>query len=141
MAGVEAAETPEPSPHPAFELFGSITLEAESREFTLSLDLDCGRELARALAASMLGTDDAEMDEDTLTSSIREILNVVAGRIKNSCSERKIDTALGLPVLESSRGTAHREPEHHWQRWFCWQQVHLFRLGFRATTGTAVTAS
>jgi hypothetical protein len=118
------------------DLFGTIELQAQSGEFDLIVDLRCRRSFSVALCNILLGGESAETDNSFLMSGVGEILNVVGGRIKNSCMNRKIEVMLGLPQL---LGTSPAEPDsfYRWQQNFLWQNEHWFRLGVSGTAGTS----
>ncbi len=141
MTGIENIDAAEPAEAPSFELFGSIAIEADSKDLHLMVEIDCRRDLARALSAAMIGGDAGDLDEAMQNSSVGEILNVVAGRIKNSCLERKIPVAVQLPALAAAPPERPRELDHQWRRYFSWQDSHFFRLSFSAWTSPAVAVA
>ena len=138
MTGFEPVSVAEPSGGDP-DLFGMIDLRAQSGEFDLLVDLRCQRSFAVALCSTMLGGESAEVDNEFLMSGVGEILNVVGGRIKNSCTNRKIEVLLGLPQLLDAPPP---DPDsfYRWQQHFLWQNDHCFRLGVNGTAGTAHTA-
>jgi CheY-like chemotaxis protein len=135
MTGFEPAPVAQPSGGDP-DLFGMIDLQAQSGEFDLVVDLRCPRAFAVALCNTLLGGESAQVDDEFLMSGVGEILNVVGGRIKNSCSNRKIEVLLGLPKLLAAPPP---EPDsfYSWQQHFRWQENHWFRLGVCGTAGTA----
>jgi DNA-binding response OmpR family regulator len=121
------------------DMFVMIDLRAESGEFDLVVELRCQRSLGVALCNTMLGAGSIDVDDEMLMSGIGEILNVVGGRIKNSCSNRKIDVLLGLPQMiaaphESSNSF------YEWAQHFVWREEHGFRLGLCGMPGTSGAA-
>ncbi|MCI0658969.1 MAG: response regulator, partial [Acidobacteria bacterium] len=117
-----------------FDLFGIISLEAASRDFELTVEVRCQKTFARSLVRLMLGCGEEDIDDETQASGLQEILNVVAGRIKNSCQERKIEVMLGLPKIsgempQQPRGILHQKELH-----FTWEQAHTFQLTFLGCT-------
>jgi CheY-like chemotaxis protein len=117
------------------DLFGMIDLRAESGEFDLVVDLRCRRSFAVELCNTMLGEISEEVDNEFLMSGVGEILNVVGGRIKNSCLNRKIAVLLGLPQLLHAP-VAGLDAFYQWEQHFLWQNDHCFRLGVSGKAGT-----
>jgi CheY-like chemotaxis protein len=118
------------------DLFVMIDLRAESGEFDLVVELRCSQSFGIALCTSMLGVEASEVDDEMLLSGVGEILNVVGGRIKNSCANRRIDVLLGLPLrMESPAETPNAFYE--WGQHFLWHEEHCFRLGLCGMPGTA----
>ena len=134
MTGTECAPAEEPAAAPAFDVFAQIGLEAVSKEFVLSLELECHRALAQALLASMLGSEEGVSDIEAQNSGIGEILNVIAGRIENSCSQRKMPMQFGLPKVTDSAPPRSEEADYLWRGYFRWEKPHEFRLLFRAAS-------
>jgi hypothetical protein len=112
-----------------------MDLRARNNEFDLSVDLRCQRSFAVGLCGAMLGSENPDIDNETLISGVGEILNVVSGRIKNSCANRNIEVLLDLPGF---RDSAPQTPNgfYAWEQYFVWQDKHCFRLGIAATPGT-----
>lgn len=137
MTGAECVEAAEAAEAPGFELFGGIDLEAQSGEFTLSLAIECRQDLAGALVSGMSQPQEAAGGQ-AAGSGVSEILNAIAGRIKNSCAERRIPVLIGSPRLSSSPPAPGPKLDHHWKRRFRWQQgqdAHEFGISFAAFVG------
>lgn len=132
LTGIEPEETAEaPDPNKA-RAYGWIDIDADDGEFTLRLDIDCGRDLATGLLAAMLGEEPAEDDgSEPPLDALQEILNVVAGRLKNSCLERKIDVSIGLPVT-GFEAPPERQAQFEYAKWFRWSSGEPFRLRYDA---------
>jgi CheY-like chemotaxis protein len=134
MTGFEPNSCDEPSQQGVPDLFAVMNLRAQSGEFDLLVDLRCQRSFAVALCSTMLGGEAAEIDDDVLISGLGEILNVVSGRIKNSCANRKIDVLLNLPEF---RASAPQAPNafYTWKQCFVWKGIHYFGVRLNATAG------
>ena len=117
------------------DLFGLIQLRAQNGEFDLIVDLNCQRAFAVALCNTILGESATEVDNEFLSTGVGEILNVVGGRIKNSCMNRKLEVLLGLPQLLDAP-PAEPDAFYRWQQHFLWRDKHCFRLGVAGTAGT-----
>jgi len=134
MTGAEPASVPEAPADPAFDLFGTISLDSARKDFELTVEVSCQKTFARGLVRLMLGCEEEDIDEETQTSGLQEILNVVAGRIKNSCQERKIEVMLGLPKIGADVPVRPRDILHEKQLFFNWEQTHTFQLTFLGRT-------
>ena len=134
MTGAEPVEAGPEQGLPEFALFGQISLESARKDFMLSVEMRCEKAFARGLVVTMLGGGDDESDDETLASGLREILNVVAGRIKNSCSERGIEVALGLRNVGGAVPAPPRDILHEKEMRFVWAEKHLFQLTFYGCT-------
>jgi hypothetical protein len=112
-----------------------MDLRSQNKEFDLLVDLSCQRSFAVALCTAMLGSEVPGVDDEVLISSAGEILNVVSGRIKNSCANRKIEVLLSLPEFRQSAPQI-ASAFYNWKQCFSWKGNHCFALGVAATAGT-----
>jgi hypothetical protein len=137
LTGVEPeslAEPPEDGPGGAY---GWIAIDADDGEFSMRLDIESGRDLPRGLMAAMLGEEPGEDDgSEPPLDALQEILNVVAGRLKNSCLERKIDVSIGLPAV-GFEAAPPREAQFEYHEWFCWSGGEPFRVRYDASPSKA----
>ena len=141
MTGEEPTDAEPPEGDPEFDLFGTMGLHAESDDLRLAVYMDCKRSSARALVTTMLECEEGDIDEESESSGIKEMLNVIAGRIKNSCATRKIDVLLGLPEISDQPSEAPSNVLYKKETHFAWREDHLFRLTFYAGTGSAAPTS
>lgn len=132
LTGVEpeiVSEAPAEGPGGAY---GWIEIDAADGEFTMQLDIESGRDLPRALIAAMLGEEPSEDDgSEPPLDAIQEILNVVAGRLKNSCLERQIEVSIRLPETGFEPPEA-REAQFEHEEWYRWSGGEPFRLRYDA---------
>jgi CheY-like chemotaxis protein len=140
MTGSEPSSCGKPSGDVSPDLFVVMDLRAQSGAFDLLVDLRCQRSFAVALCGAMLGGEMTGVDSEVLLGGVGEILNVVSGRIKNSCANRKIEVLLNLPQFRES---APHEPNafYTWEQYFLWQGNHYFRLGVTAAAGATSPVS
>jgi chemotaxis protein CheX len=69
-------------------------------EWTGGVAVHCSAELARALAARMLMTDDAaSLSEDDVRDAMGEVCNMVAGGLKTRCQGVGVDFNISVPVI------------------------------------------
>jgi len=133
LTGMEPQVVGEAPPEGPGAAYGWIAIDADDGEFTMRLDLEFGRDLPRALMAAMLGEEPGEDDgAEPPLDAIQEILNVVAGRLKNSCLERKIDVSIGLPST-GLEPPPPREAQFEHAEWYRWGEVEAFRVRFDAS--------
>ncbi len=135
--GMMTGEEPnivEEEPDPACDMFGQINLTSAREDFRFWLQSENKATFAAALALAMLGGEEEDLDEETVNDSVQEILNVVAGRLKNSCVERQVDVNMGLPTITKERFPEPTNVMHRKVFTFVWQK-HRFRLTFYATSG------
>ena len=135
MTGEEPTDAEPPEGDPEFDLFGTMGLHADSDGLRLAVHMDCKRSSARALVTTMLECEEGDIDEESESSGIQEMLNVIAGRIKNSCATRKIDVLLGLPEINDQPSEAPSNVLYKKEKHFAWSKDHLFRLTFYASAG------
>ncbi|MEZ5362393.1 MAG: response regulator [Bryobacterales bacterium] len=132
LTGVEPEDTADAPDPEKGRAYGWIDINADDGDFTMRLDLDCGRDLAIGLLRAMVGEEPGEDDgSEPSLDALQEILNVVAGRLKNSCLERKIDVSIGLPVTGFEPPKA-REAQFEHAEWFRWSGSQPFRLRYDA---------
>ncbi len=134
MTGSEPVPVDTVPGDPGFDRFGFIALESAGKDFELVIEVQCQKAFARSLVRLMLGCKEEEIDEEAQASGLQEILNVVAGRVKNSCRERKIEVLLGLPKISGEVPPRPRNILHQTQLHFAWEQGHTFQLTFFGCT-------
>jgi hypothetical protein len=127
LTGIEPEPVAEPDQPREGCAYGWIEIQADDGEFTMRLDLECGRDLPLKLTAAMLGEEPASGADEPQLDAIREILNVIAGRLKNSCLERKIAVSIGLPATGFEPPGARVSQFEHFE-WFRWGGCEPFRI-------------
>lgn len=63
---------------------------------SVTVSLSSDERSSRAIAAGMLQMSPADLDKPLIEDTLREILNMVAGKVKHALS---LDQALGLPIM------------------------------------------
>ncbi len=128
LTGVEPEKVEQPPESGPGGAYGWIEITADNGEFKMRLDIESGRDLPRGLLAAMLGEEPGEDDgSEPPLDALQEILNVVAGRIKNSCLERQIDVSIGLPEV-GFEPPEEREAQFECADWYRWSGGEPFRL-------------
>ena len=132
MTGEEPEATKDPPPE-EHEVYGTIHLHAAGDDdLEITLQLNCPKALDKALLGAMLGEEPEE--DDGTYPAMGEMLNVVAGRIKNSCEERKMSVQLGLPETSGEKSSDYEDREKM-ERLFIWREHLLFA---RLSTNRAI---
>jgi hypothetical protein len=134
LTGAEPEEVLEPPAKSPGGAFGWIGIDADDGDFTMRLEIESGRDLPRSLMSTMLGREpdgEGEGSEPAL-DAIQEILNVVAGRLKSSCLERKIQVSIGRPAT-GFEAPPPRTAQFEHQEWFRWSECEPFRVRFDAS--------
>jgi CheY-like chemotaxis protein/CheY-specific phosphatase CheX len=104
VAVVDHAAPPEP---PAPAIVAAVDLISYAEERRISVALSCTRECAITIASRMLGEELPADSEDLVTSSLAEVMNIIAGRLKNTLGEQGRDFFSALPqVTQAARGGA-----------------------------------
>ncbi|MDA1313656.1 MAG: response regulator [Acidobacteria bacterium] len=134
MTGEEPAVVEE-EPDPECNMFGQIGLTSVEGDFRLWVQSENRAAFATALSLSLFGGTEDDLDEEMINDSVQEILNVVAGRLKNSCIDRRLDVNTGLPTMTKERIPEPANVMHNKVFTFLWQE-HRLRLTFYATAGS-----
>jgi two-component system chemotaxis response regulator CheY len=85
------------------QIYGRLGIRADSEMLELLVGVDTTDEMAIQLAKAMLGDD---IDEEFAVDGFKEVLNVVAGRLRTACAERKVDIAMRLPEVYREEPTS-----------------------------------
>jgi len=99
MTGAEPEPVDEASASQPAEICGRLGIRAANEMFELLVGVDATEVMALQLAKAMLG---ADVDEELVVDGFKEVLNVVAGRLKVACAERRVEVSMDRPE-------AHRE--------------------------------
>jgi CheY-like chemotaxis protein len=110
------------------ELCGFLAIRSGPPAWTLRLSLEYNRGLAVSLAAAMTGMGESEIDEETQASGIKEVLNVIAGRIKLGFEERNLESQQDLPEIRSGSEEVPGKAEYSWSVGFQWNEKHSVRF-------------
>ena len=116
---VESGEDPPPE-----GVYGWIAIRSDAGEFEMRVDLVCAIDLAGALMGAMLG-EELPPEEEPPLDALQEVLNVVAGRVKNSCLERHIPVTIGLPEVGRESLPEFDAPHLTIRRRFRWSKLLL----------------
>lgn len=99
MTGAEPEPVESIPAEAAPEIYGRLGIRADNEMFELLVGVDATESMAVQLARALLG---AEIEDEHAVDGLKEVLNVVAGRLKVACSERRVEVLMELPE-------AHRE--------------------------------
>lgn len=78
------------------QIYGRLGVRADSEMLELLVGVDTTDEMALQLAKAMLGDD---IEEEFAVDGFKEVLNVVSGRLRTVCAERKVDVSMTLPEV------------------------------------------
>lgn len=85
------------------QIYGRLGIRADSEMFELLVGVDTTDEMALQLAKAMLGDD---IDGEFAVDGFKEVLNIVAGRLRTACAERKVDVSMTLPDVHREEPTS-----------------------------------
>jgi hypothetical protein len=88
-------------------MHGRLGIRADNEMFELLVGVDATEAMAWQLAKAMLG---ADIGKEFAVDGFKEVLNVVAGRLRVACGERRVEVSLDRPEAyreePASRGIA-----------------------------------
>jgi two-component system chemotaxis response regulator CheY len=95
-------------------IHASIGLEADDDELGLSLSLRTDIGSARIIAALMIGVTPFDVHDDDVRSSVAEIVNIIAGRLRNRLVDTSMKAQIGIPKVAVGEPPADQpvEPAH-----------------------------
>ena len=129
MTGAEPEEAPETDASWAPEIYGRIGILADDERYRLEVGVDSGTALAAELGLAMLGE---PVEGEECKDAFKEVLNVVAGRLRNACVERSLSVSMQLPEATDDPPPALAEAACRIEKQFVWKGEHRFRIGLEA---------
>jgi hypothetical protein len=132
LTGIEPEAVEEPPEGAGSGVYCWIGVNADNSELAMQLGIESGRDLPRKLTAAML-EDQAADDNGSAPclDAIQEILNILAGRLKSSCAERKIDVSIGQP--QTGLEPPPRKPQFEYDAYYRWAECEPFLLRLEAS--------
>ncbi len=110
MTGREIQELQEQVPPEG--LAARLTLTEPDTSSALWVEVVAGKDLCRDLAASMLGTAAEDVESADVENVLGELVNVVAGRVKQDSEDQGWPLSLGLPEVVQWEPSANGKFEH-----------------------------
>ncbi len=129
MTGAEPELAPEDDASWAPEIYGRISIRAVDERFVLALGVDSGMPMAAELGLAMLGE---PVEGDECKDAFKELLNVVAGRLRQACVERNLQVSMQLPEAYDEPPQPSNEVACRIDRQFLWKGGHRFRITLEA---------
>jgi CheY-specific phosphatase CheX len=126
MAGVELRAV-DPSTATSSDMRVAITLTERPLGSDWLLSIECSDQLASSLTAALLGIDVTEAEPDRV-SGLGEVLNVLAGRVKQCAHDVGRALDLGLPQVIDADRLKVLAPEPIFSIGFQWSGIEPFRV-------------
>jgi two-component system chemotaxis response regulator CheY len=123
-----------PESAPPDQMLAHVEIMADSGQ-PLDMTFACAAETARNLAAALTDTAPAAQSESTMLASLREVANIIAGRVRNSLKDRHQSVQCTLPDARRVAGATDwplRTPSH---RSDCFFRVRNADLSFYLAVG------
>ena len=130
MTTLEAVPSDVPASRPA-ALFCSLPLCSFPTGLRLLLEIGCSRFLAEDLAKRFTGH---SRSDDVVEGTLRELINLLGGRLRESCFARDLPLQASRPVV-TTRPTPPPHPSlFHWEKHFQWTPGEVFHLSLAGFT-------
>jgi two-component system chemotaxis response regulator CheY len=76
------------------EIYGRLSIRADNEMFKVLVGFDATQAMALELATKML---EGGVEKEFAVDGFKEVLNVVSGRLRTACGERRVDVSMELP--------------------------------------------
>ncbi len=130
--GNDAKEIEPPSEQPAFDASGRVRLDCQEPPLAVYASVQSGDSVLRDFARSMLGVDEGSLNDEAVQSSLRELLNVIGGKIKSCCAAAQVDLKLGSPETGDALPEVTGQPEYQLKKLFGWDSGQVFEVSITA---------
>jgi len=127
MTEVEAVPVKVAEP-PACQVFCSLDMSAEGLGLRMLLELGSSSSLAMKLVTKLTGLEESMIDKELLESGVGEVINVVGGRLKESCRSRDVVLKQPLPKVADTPAPRLANSLFDWTRHFQWGSEEIFQL-------------
>ena len=134
--GADPKEVESPSNETAFARRGRVRLDCDTPQVAIYAAVNSGESMMRDFALSMLGVEDENLNDETLGSSLREVLSVIGGKIKSCCAAQQVDLTLRSPETGADLPETLGEPHYRWKKFFGWDGEQVLEVSV-----TAIAAS
>lgn len=135
LAGCEPRELAEFPPGAETDYFAKIELNGTEDNTRMRLGIRASQSFAASIVLAMIGGKESDLNEESRRSGIQEVLNVVAGRIKNSCEDRQIELVLGAPEFAPADFGPLPDAGYEKRFLYQWQDTQPFEVVLSATSG------
>lgn len=123
------------------DYFAKIELNGSVDNTRIRLGMRASRSFAASIVLAMIGGEESDLNEEARRGGIQEVLNVVAGRIKNSCEDRQIDLAPGAPEFASADFGPLPDAAYEKRFPYQWQDTPPFEVVLSARSGNPSPAT
>ncbi len=123
-----------PAAAPTDQMLAHVEIMADARQ-PLDMTFACAADTARTLAAALTDTAPAAQSESTMLAGLKEVANIIAGRVRNSLKDRHQSVQCTLPDARRVAGATDwplRSPGH---RSDCFFRVRNADLSFYLALG------
>lgn len=100
------------------DIYGRLGIRADNEELELVVAVDTSDGMAFQLARAILGD---EADEESAIDGFKEVLNVVAGRLRTACAERRVEISMQLPEVFREEPTSEGVAAYRIDAAYSWQ--------------------
>ncbi len=129
MTGTEPEEAAEDDESWSAEIYGRIAIRADDESFLIRIGFDGRLPLTAELGSALLGE---PVEGEERKDAFKEVLNVVAGRLRNACQERNLGVSMDLPEAGPEPPPACDDPAFQIEKDFTWKAEHRLRLSLQA---------
>ena len=104
----------------------ALDLKDSETDFTCHCTIGYDQAMGRAVFTELAGVDAEDAEEEDLLSTVSELLNMIAGRVKACCDDRGTDLKMGLPKIADGDQPQHDGALFQVQSWFQWRDLPSF---------------
>ena len=130
--GNDAKEIEPPSKQPVFDASGRVRLDCQEPPLAVYASVHSGDSVLRDFAKSILGVDEGSLNDEAVESSLRELLNVIGGKIKSCCADGQVDLNLRSPETGDALPEVTGQPEYQWKKVFGCDGGQVFEVSITA---------
>ncbi len=130
--GNDAKEIEPPPKQPVFDASGRVRLDCQEPPLAVYASVHSGDSVLRDFAKSILGVDEGSLNDEAVESSLRELLNVIGGKIKSCCADGQVDLNLRSPETGDALPEVTGQPEYQWKKVFGCDGGQVFEVSITA---------
>jgi two-component system chemotaxis response regulator CheY len=119
---------------PPDQMLAHVEIQTDAQQ-PLDMMFACGADTARTLAAALTDSAPAAQSESTMLASLREVANIIAGRVRNSLKDRHQSVHCTLPDARRAANATDWPLGGHGHRSDCFFRVRDADLSFYLALG------
>jgi CheY-like chemotaxis protein len=123
-----------PDAAPSDQMLAHVEIMADAQQ-PLDMTFACAADTARNLAAALTDTLPAAQSESTMLAGLREVANIIAGRVRNSLKDRHQSVQCTLPDARRVANATEWPLRHPSHRSDCFFRVRNHDLSFYLALG------